>query len=105
MMKTMLMLVGLALLTGCGEVRWEERTIPTTEGQRRAIAKHVEEVLRVPYVMAGSDQDFEDTVNAVYYRATEVFCRKTYWEYYFPGVFDAKPSGYTGRWKYADGHE
>lgn len=90
------------LLVGCGGTSWSERVVPTTDAERRAIAEHVERMLDTPYVMSGDDQDWEDVVDSTYREATILFVRKTYWEWYGCGMFDSRPSGYTGRWRYAD---
>src|SRR5690349_5823829 len=77
MKRTTIAALALAALTGCSErsVIWIERQEPTTDAERQAVAKHVESVLsHHPYVVQ-DDQDWEDTVNAVYHRATEALCR------------------------------
>ena len=96
-------LIGFCLLlVGCSNAVWKERSVPTTDAERQAIAQHVERVLDTPYVMSGDDQDWEDVVDSTYREATILFVRKTYWEWYSAGMFDYKATGYTGRWRYAD---
>jgi hypothetical protein len=103
-MKTLLIALLAFALVGCeDEVSWHERTVPTTQAEHDAIAKHVETILstNLPKELSGDDQDLEDVIEAAHREARNSLCRPTMWEWRGEGGLSAK-GGFTGRWRYVE---
>ena len=76
---------------------WRERTIPTTDAERAAVAKNVEAVLAAtPRTLSGHDQDYDDAIKMAYTMSEQALCRPTMWEW------DSDHWEWTGKWRYSD---
>ena len=61
------------------------------------MSEHIQHVMTyLPKAVSGSDQDYEDFVEATTKSACEVLCRPTMWEH--------KDGNPTGQWRYVGDH-
>jgi hypothetical protein len=85
-------------LAGCEDDKmyWSERHEPTTDVERQAVAEQVQKIMAAtPRTLSGSDQDWDDAIDAATRSAKATCCRTTLWEHVGFG-------NWTGKWRYAD---
>lgn len=95
--------LGGLLLTGCKpSTRWCEMRECVTTDERVAVSDLESRLLnRVPLVLAGHDQDWDDAIKAAHKAAMETCVPLRLFERSYPGTFmeDWSDGTWTGRWR------